>query len=598
MLSTLLTVALISTSLVDAAPWPTVAKHSTHRVRNLGRGLQVETFHPATTFQTYGAGIDHPAAQTSSFLSSANGSLKDTSISFIQSQLNLTAAQMGWKSGYAADLNTKFAYIKQYHDGIPFANAVANVAFKQDKVVSFGSSFVEVGKIASSIPSIAVEDIIPGVEESLQGTHNGFTSLEYLSRPDGSVALAHTVQIRNETEGTWYEAFVCAHSGALMSVTDFVADATFTVLPISKQDPDQGLETLVDPEDLLASPEGWNSDGTTNTTTTEGNNGVAFKTSARNVTPASSSANLEFDYAYDDSKNPTLQSNIDASRTNAFYVMNTIHDIAYRYGFTEAAFNFQEDNFGKGGKDGDSVQVSVQDASGTNNANFATPPDGQSGVCRMFIWTLSKPNLDGAMENDIISHEMTHGITSRMTGGGTGRCLQTTEAGGMGEGWSDAMAEWTEQTSATITDFTVGSYVTGNPAGIRSFPYSTSAKVNPLRYSSLQTLDEVHDIGEVWANMLHNVYAALVTELGFSATAKTDPTGPEGNVVFMQLFIDSLALQPCNPTFVSSRDAWIQADANRYNGANRCTLFKAFASRGLGLKAKNFKDDSSIPADC
>jgi len=51
-----------------------------------------------------------------------------------------------------------------------------------------------------------------------------------------------------------------------------------------------------------------------------------------------------------------------------------------------------------------------------------------------------------------------------MTGGGTGRCLQTTEAGGMGEGilpfnqiprnvlliethskyagWSDAMAEW------------------------------------------------------------------------------------------------------------------------------------------------------------
>ena len=28
-----------------------------------------------------------------------------------------------------------------------------------------------------------------------------------------------------------------------------------------------------------------------------------------------------------------------------------------------------------------------------------------------------------------------------MTGGGTGRCLQTLEAGGMGEGWSDAMAE-------------------------------------------------------------------------------------------------------------------------------------------------------------
>jgi len=37
---------------------------------------------------------------------------------------------------------------------------------------------------------------------------------------------------------------------------------------------------------------------------------------------------------------------------------------------------------------------------------------------------------------------MTHGVTNRMTGGGTGRCLQTTEAGGMGEGWSDTMAKF------------------------------------------------------------------------------------------------------------------------------------------------------------
>lgn len=44
------------------------------------------------------------------------------------------------------------------------------------------------------------------------------------------------------------------------------------------------------------------------------------------------------------------------------------------------------------------------------------------------------------MENDILIHELTHGITNRLTGGGTGRCLQTTEAGGLGEGWGDAMA--------------------------------------------------------------------------------------------------------------------------------------------------------------
>ncbi len=56
------------------------------------------------------------------------------------------------------------------------------------------------------------------------------------------------------------------------------------------------------------------------------------------------------------------------------------------------------------------------------------------------------------------------------------------------------------------------------------------------------------DIGEVWANMLHNVYAAFVGAYGWSDVAMTDPSGPEGNTVYMHLFVDALSLQPCNPT--------------------------------------------------
>ena len=157
---------------------------------------------------------------------------------------------------------------------------------------------------------------------------------------------------------------------------------------------------------------------------------------------------------------------------------------------------------------------------------------------------------------------------------------------------------WLQQTSS-IPDFAMGQWaIDDDPAGIRSHPYSTSASTNPLRYSSIKTLNEVHNIGEVWANMLHNVYAALVQANGFSDTASTDASGTAGNVVFLHLFIDALALQPCNPTFASARDAWIQADANRFAGANKCVLWNAFASRGLGVKAANFNDDSSVPSGC
>ena len=83
---------------------------------------------------------------------------------------------------------------------------------------------------------------------------------------------------------------------------------------------------------------------------------------------------------------------------------------------------------------------------------------------------------------------------------------------------------WLHQTDATTDNFAMGQWVIDDPAGIRTHPYSTSASTNPLRYSSIRTLNEVHNIGEVWANMLHNVYASLVQKLGFSPNAKTDPT--------------------------------------------------------------------------
>ena len=106
----------------------------------------------------------------------------------------------------------------------------------------------------------------------------------------------------------------------------------------------------------------------------------------------------------------------------------------------------------------------------------------------MFLWDLTSPMRDGALENDIVVHENTHGISNRMTGGGTGRCLQTTEAGGMGEGWSDAMAEWTEHKDATVPDFVLGQYVINDPAGIRSHPYSTSAYVFvPIRGTGVES---------------------------------------------------------------------------------------------------------------
>ncbi|KAF9555076.1 hypothetical protein CPC08DRAFT_147139 [Agrocybe pediades] len=567
--------------------------HSTHRVRHISRELKIEAYHPESSYEVFETGLD-----TSHLLDArAPWDLNSTALAFAQSRLGIDSKSLGFKGGYA-DRDEKYAYVKQFHDGIPFVNAVANIAWKNDKVVSFGSSFVKPKKIASSKPTISAKSLIAKVEKAFDATYNNWpVGLEYLAQADGSVALVHVIQVQNEEVNSWYEVYVDAHTGEIVSVTDFVAEAAYKVLPINKKAFSEGLETLVDPQDLLASPNGWHNDGQTTTTTTSGNNVVSYKGSTSSTTSQSASG-LVFDYTYKDTLAPATTENINAARVNAFYVINAVHDFTYRYGFTEAAYNFQNTNFGKGGAQNDRVKISVQDSSGTNNANFATPADGQSGTCRMYIWTKTTPNRDGSLENDIVVHEYTHGITNRMTGGGTGRCLQTTEAGGMGEGWSDAMAEWAQQKSATIKDFVLGDYVTNTPGGIRTYPYSTSSTTNPQTYASVKGLTAVHKIGEIWANILHNVYAELVGKYGFAADAKTNPSSTAGNAVYLHLFLDALRLQPCNPTFVSARAAWIQADQNRYGGANKCLLWKAFASRGLGTNAASYVNDFTVPSGC
>ncbi|TFK72838.1 hypothetical protein BDN72DRAFT_855212 [Pluteus cervinus] len=566
------------------------SKHATHRRRDISADVSVETYHPPTTYQTFGDGIDHPMGKSTS----GSGGIEDAAVSFVQTQLGVDQASVSFKSGFAGQA-ASHAYIKQAHNGIPFANAVANVAFNNaDKVVAFGSSFVKPKSIASSQPSIAASQAASIAEKALNGKYNDHPpSLEYFAKEDGTAVLTHVIEIQNEEAGTWYEAFIDAHSGELVSVTDFVADATYRVLPVNKETIPDGIQLLVDPEDLIASPGGWLSTAATKLMSTLIG---GHRNSQGNTTVQS--ATSTFDYLYNTALEATAAPNPDAARVNAFYTVNTVHDFTYRYGFTETAFNFQSNNNGKGGSANDPVLIQVQSTAGTNNANFATPADGSSGQMRMYLWTYTTPRRDGALENDIVVHEMTHGVTNRMTGGGTGRCLQTTESGGMGEGWGDALADWTEKTSAAVPDYVMGQYVISDADGIRTHPYSTNATTNPLRYSSIAALNEVHNIGEVWANLLHNVYSALVSAHGWSASARTNPDGTEGNIVWLHLFLDALALQPCNPTFVQARDAWIQADVNRYAGANKCTLWRAFTSKGLGQGAANFRDSATLPTGC
>ncbi|KAH9262183.1 hypothetical protein BASA83_013827 [Batrachochytrium salamandrivorans] len=101
----------------------------------------------------------------------------------------------------------------------------------------------------------------------------------------------------------------------------------------------------------------------------------------------------------------------------------------------------------------------------------------------------------------------------------------------------------------------------------------------------------------MWVKCGHlslEVYWSLVPSMDFRQICMM-PNKSAGNIVAMQNIIGGLMTQPCNPTFLSARDAIVAADASYYKGANKCEILKAFAKRGLGSKATSSrKSDFSV----
>jgi len=223
---------------------------------------------------------------------------------------------------------------------------------------------------------------------------------------------------------------------------------------------------------------------------------------------------------------------------------------------------------------------------------FLTPPDGQRPRMRMYLWNAFLPMRDGDLDSGIIVHEYGHGISNRLTGGPSNvNCLQTLQAGGMGEGWGDFWAicfQYKESDNGSDS-FPMASYANWGK-GIRPFPYSTDFNIDPQTYGYLNRPgynSRVHDVGAVWATILNEVYWEFVGKYGF------DPdwyNGNGGNNAIFQDIVDGLKIQPCNPTLIQARDAILIADSQNYDGDYFCDIWRGFARRGLGTEAKTGPD--------
>jgi hypothetical protein len=361
-------------------------------------------------------------------------------------------------------------------------------------------------------------------------------------------------------------------------------------------------ERLVTIESLLPG-DPWLPDGAT---TTDGNNCVAyadlrFPTGVgQGDVMGEVSAPGTFDYTYDHAKAASDPTNLQNSVVGMFFHVNWLHDRWYEAGFDEASGNAQKSNFGRGGLEGDPILAEGNDFSGTDNANMATPADGTSPRMQMFEFLGPSPDPSRTSNHEalITFHEMGHYVTNRLVGNGNG--LTNVQGRAMGEGWGDFFAIC--MTSQATDDFDRGVFAVGGWTdvtpdfsdnyyfSIRRYPYSADLAKNPLTFKHVSANvvlpvgppinanplgnNEFHNAGEVWAQVLWEVFVALV--------AKHEHAEAEKRV--LAYVIGGLKLTPVRPTFLQARDAMLAA-VSTLDAADLPEVKAAFAKRGMGQGA-------------
>ncbi|NQV25160.1 MAG: proprotein convertase P-domain-containing protein [Rhodopirellula sp.] len=523
-------------------------------------------------------------------------------------------------------------YLRQTLDGLEVMNADIGINVgPHGEILTVGSSFIpdasvvtgtdqivvtapqafaalsgDLGLGLESVPQIIrVDENSPDYETFL--TAAGVSSddvratLVYVPTPQG-LERAWRINVLTTNLEHWYDGFVSATDGASLYASDWAGHVTYNAYAFPVKSPTEGSRTLVaESSDPTASPYGWHDiDGVAGAdfTDTRGNN--VFAQEDRNDDNAGGfrpdgGANLNFDFPLDLTQDPV--SNQSASITNLFYWMNLMHDIYYQYGFTEAAGNFQVNNYGRGGIGNDPLLADAQDGAdlangaGLDRTRFMTPPDGESPRVQVSVYNFSNPYRDSDFDTTVLAHEYTHGLTRRLTGGAADTdTLNALQSAGMDEGWADWYSLMVHQVATDSIDdgFAIGTYSLGqDPSGpgFRRQLYSFDMSVDPITLDAFNggpANNELHKVGEIWASALWDLNWLLVQKYGFNEDILH---GDGGNNLAMQLVTEGLKLQPANPSFLAGRDAILAADLAFNGGANQAEIWTAFARRGMGFSA-------------
>ena len=246
---------------------------------------------------------------------------------------------------------------------------------------------------------------------------------------------------------------------------------------------------------------------------------------------------------------------------------------------------------------GSGINIPALMISQANGTTLSSSISAGTATATLYDSSAAGKTFDSDLDHGVITHEYGHGVSNRLTCG-PANSNGLTNAEQMGEGWSDffSLSFTARKGDVGSSPRGIGTYLLGQPvsgAGIRTYPYSTNMAVNPHTYNNISralsgTRVSPHYVGEIWCSTLWDLYWNLVARYGFDENLST---GKGGNNICIQLVVDGMKLQKCNPGFIDARNAILKADSINNKGANSQLIWETFARRGMGVKADQGDED-------
>ncbi len=342
---------------------------------------------------------------------------------------------------FSESMKSTILQFQQTYDRIPVYNAYGSAVIKEGKVLTLNETFAKNTNFVKRSAGNFLESIFEKVlrnakiekgiyDLSSKGKSNSVFSLKVYYPIENELRLSYLYQFLEEGTSNYWSIVADAETGKILEKQNLTVScdfnhphnetvhqkdlnreintipqissifsapdaASYRVYALPLEGPSFGNRTLqTNPWDTSVSPEGWHSDGANSYTYTRGNNVFAYTDVTDNDLASSANAadggvSRNFDFPLDTNQNHLTYTN--AAVTNLFYVNNMMHDIMYKFGFNESWRNFQKTNFGASGNGNDPVNAEARDASEAttqelNNANFATPAEGNSPRMQMYLW--------------------------------------------------------------------------------------------------------------------------------------------------------------------------------------------------------------------